>query len=84
MSSYNLFRTPGAHPLVCAVPEECAVPGFLSSPGWEFGGRMEPESVSLVGFDSQAAAIGVHLNGFYLFADISETMRLEQGFRAGH
>jgi hypothetical protein len=84
MSPYNLFRTPGAHPLVCAVPEECAVPDFLASPGWEFGGRMEPDLAVPMGFDTQAAAVGVHLNGFYLFADFSGSVRSSQGFSAGY
>ena len=36
---YNLFRRKGLDALFCAVPEERAVPGFVTARRWEFTGR---------------------------------------------
>jgi hypothetical protein len=45
MLAYNLFRHRGEHDLFCAVPEDFAVPAFLSDEAWEFTGKVdEPDS----------------------------------------
>jgi hypothetical protein len=69
MHAYNLFRSKGANALVCAVPEERTVPGFLTGRTWEFGGRLDGHRAIPLGFDKRAAAAAVRFNGFYLFAD---------------
>jgi hypothetical protein len=79
MKAYNLFRNRAGSALVCAVPEECSVPGFLTAPDWEFGGRVEPERRVPVGFDPRAAATGVYFNGFYLFEEFSRLPPMRDG-----
>lgn len=69
MHAYNLFRSKGPNPLVCAVPEERSVPGFVTSRTWEFSGRFDGNRDAPVGFDSKAAVTGVRFNGFYIFSD---------------
>lgn len=69
MHAYNLFRSKGPNPLVCAVPEERTVPGFLNGRTWEFGGRLDENRAMPLGFDHRAATAAVRFNGFYLFAD---------------
>jgi len=69
MHAYNLFRSKGSNALICAVPEERSVPGFLTSRSWEFGGRVDGRRNVPLGFDARAAAASVRFNGFYLFSD---------------
>ncbi|HVL71484.1 MAG TPA: hypothetical protein VM434_06315 [Beijerinckiaceae bacterium] len=65
--TYNLFRRKREADLVCAVPEDCAVPAFVDGRGWEYGGRTEDGPRAPPGFDSAAARQAVRLSGFYLF-----------------
>jgi hypothetical protein len=65
MQTYNLFRD--SEGLYCAVPEDCAVPGFLSGDRWTFSGKADHERLAPMGFNGAAAAAGVRFNGFYLF-----------------
>jgi hypothetical protein len=70
MRAYNLFRRKGRAALFCAVPEDLAVPSFVTDENWAFertigaGGAMPP------GFDEVGAEIGARFNGFYLFQEI--------------
>jgi hypothetical protein len=66
MQTYNLFRSK-SEGLYCAVPEDCAVPAFLSGDLWEFSGKADQQRKAPVGFNRSAAATGVRFNGFYLF-----------------
>jgi hypothetical protein len=70
MPTYNLFRSK-SEGLYCAVPEDCAVPGFLTDELWEFGGKADQPMAAPVGFNPSAAATGVRFNGFYLFESFS-------------
>lgn len=70
MQSYNLFRLKGHEGMYCAVPEDYAVPAFLSGQRWFFGGRIDGSGGPL-GFDDRAAATAVRFNGFYLFQSFS-------------
>jgi hypothetical protein len=36
MRAYNLFRHKGETDLYCAVPEDLAVPAFLTEDAWEY------------------------------------------------
>lgn len=67
MRSYNLFRSKGSDGILCAVPEDCAVPRFVTEHGWSFGGKVEAGGDGLTGFDERAASTAVRFNGFYLF-----------------
>jgi hypothetical protein len=67
MHTYNLFRSKSETGVYCAVPEDRAVPGFLTGEGWEFSGKAGPQSSAPVGFNGAAAVTGVRFNGFYLF-----------------
>ncbi len=69
MRAYNLFRRKADRHICCAVPEDCAVPGFVHGDRWEFGGRFD-EAAVLPGFDPRAAAASARFNGFYVFAAI--------------
>src|SRR3954447_17075630 len=67
MRAYNLFRHRDKPHLLCAVPEDCEVPGFIAERAWSFDRKVtEPVAVP-IGFDVLAARHGVRLNGFYLF-----------------
>jgi hypothetical protein len=78
MCTYNLFRRKDEADLYCAVPEDVAVPAFLTEGSWEYAQSLEVEALS--GFDAVAAEASALLNGFYLFhsADSSERERLTQ------
>jgi hypothetical protein len=66
MHTYNLFRCK-SEGLYCAVPEDRAIPGFLTGDRWEFSGKADQEKLPPVGFNGTAAVAGVRFNGFYLF-----------------
>lgn len=72
MRSYNLFRLKDGDGLCCAVPENRAVPGFVSGGRWTFGGKVEDSSSHLPGFNGKAAATAVRFNGFYLFQTVDK------------
>ncbi len=65
MRAYNLFRRKDEADLYCAVPEDIAVPSFVTQETWEFAKSLELEVLS--GFDATAAEASVQANGFYLF-----------------
>ena len=67
MRTYNLFRREGENHLVCAVPEDCAIPGFIDGPAWEFDTKLTGATPTPTGFDPRAAADGARFHGFYLF-----------------
>ena len=69
---YNLFRRKGLDALFCAVPEERAVPGFVTARRWEFTGRIDAGG-NMPGFDRAAAASAARFTGFYLFPDFRRT-----------
>ncbi len=63
--AYNLFRRRSEPELLCAVPEDRAIPTFLSGEDWEFGGKSSGSAMPE--FDLQAARASVRFNGFYLY-----------------
>jgi hypothetical protein len=65
MRTYNLFRRKDEADLYCAVPEDVAVPAFLTEGSWKYAQSLEVQALS--GFDAAAAETAVLLNGFYLF-----------------
>ncbi|GJE04252.1 hypothetical protein [Methylobacterium isbiliense] len=67
MRSYNLFCRKDLDGLVCAVPEDYAVPAFVTGARWVFGGKVDGGARRPLGFDGAAAATAVRFNGFYLF-----------------
>ncbi|KTS21781.1 hypothetical protein NS228_16035 [Methylobacterium indicum] len=67
MRSYNLFCLKSLDGLVCAVPEDYAVPAFVTEARWAFGGKLDGSTPRPLGFDGAAAATAVRFNGFYLF-----------------
>jgi hypothetical protein len=73
MYAFNLFRsTEPDDGLVCAVPEERSVPPFVVGPYWQFGGRIQGQETTPLGFDRKAAVESVRFNGFYLFASFQK------------
>ena len=67
MPAYNLFRHRRKQELVCAVPEDCVVPGFIAEQTWSFGGKLTEAAAAPMGFNASAAAASIRFNGFYLF-----------------
>lgn len=67
MRAYDLFRRKTPCGVFCAVPAGGDVPSFVLGPAWAFDSRLEDDENELIGFDTRAAAMGVLLNGFYLF-----------------
>jgi hypothetical protein len=65
--TYNLFRSRRRPDLICAVPEDRPVPGFLDPGEWRFERTLRPLDMSPAGFENRAAQAGVRFNGFYLF-----------------
>ena len=65
MPTYNLFWRKGGTNLCCAVPEDVAVPRFLTGANWEYACSLGEAALSE--FDAAAAGACVRINGFYLF-----------------
>ena len=65
--SFNLFRHKRLPDLVCAVPEHCPVPAFVTGSSWTFSGTVS-ETYGLVERNWRGAKDGVHLMGFYYFS----------------
>ncbi len=66
-NAFNLFRRKEEPELLCAVPEDRAVPRFIAGETWEFGGTISGSSREHPGFDASAASAATRYNGFYLF-----------------
>lgn len=64
---YRLFRRQHEPELYCAVPPGQPLPAFLRSDLWQAIGEMHEAGPMPLGFDPEAARIGIQLNGFYLF-----------------
>ncbi len=67
MRVYNVFRRKGGDAVCCAVPEDCAVPHFVTAQTWAFDGKLAEPAAAPIGFDTTAADAGVRFNGYYLF-----------------
>jgi hypothetical protein len=65
--TYNLFRNRQRPELLCAVPEDRPVPGFVVPGDWRFERALRPSDMGPPGFEDRAAQAGVRFNGFYLF-----------------
>jgi hypothetical protein len=65
--TYNLFRNKRRPAILCAVPEDHPVPGFLDPEQWAFECVLRPWDARPPGFYDRAANAGVRFNGFYLF-----------------
>ena len=65
--AYNLFRSKYLPDIVCAVPEDCPVPGFIDAERWAFEQPLHASDTRPAGFHESAARAGVRFNGFYLF-----------------
>jgi hypothetical protein len=59
MPAYNLFRHRAKQELVCAVPEDCAVPASIAEEAWEFDRKLTETAAAPMGFDASAAAASV-------------------------
>jgi hypothetical protein len=68
---YDLFRSRHEPELYCAVPRDQPAPAFIQSDQWQAAGQMDEAAPAPLGFDWEAARIGIHLNGFYLFVAFS-------------
>ena len=73
---YDLFRNQDEPELYCAVPEDQPAPAFLHSDRWQVAGQMDESGATPLGFDREAAKIGIRLNGFYLFVAFSPIRKL--------
>lgn len=65
--AYNVFRNKERPKLLCAVPEDRSVPGFIDAEAWSFERVLRRQDVAPSGFHDRAARAGVRYNGFYLF-----------------
>jgi hypothetical protein len=68
---YDLFRSRHEPELYCAVPENRPSPAFIQLDQWQAAGQMDEATPAPLGFNREAARIGIHLNGFYLFVAFS-------------
>jgi hypothetical protein len=58
--AYNLFRS-RLGGIYCAVPEDQAVPAFISGEGWEFTDKIEEDELP------RGAPESVRFHGFFIF-----------------
>ena len=65
--AYNLFRNRQRPEILCAVPEDRPLPGFLRSEQWTYERPLRSWEARPRGFHGRAAHAGVRFNGFYLF-----------------
>ena len=65
--AYNLFRNRQQPDLLCAVPEDRPLPGFLQWEQWTYERPLRAPDARPEGFHPRAASAGVRFNGFYLF-----------------
>jgi hypothetical protein len=76
--AYNLFRHKLIPDLLCAVPQDCPVPGFIEGSTWAFAGAVSENALAFAGavsenalapagLDRMAAAVGTWRNGFSMF-----------------
>ena len=65
--AYNLFRSRQQPDLLCAVPEDRPLPGFLRWEQWTYERPLRAPDARPAGFHPRAASAGVRFNGFYLF-----------------
>jgi hypothetical protein len=65
--TYNLFGNDDRPDLLCAVPLDRPVPGFIRREQWSFKGTLHPSDAQPPGFRPRAARAGTLLNGFYVF-----------------
>ena len=63
---WNMFMRREEGEIWCAVPAETAVPRFLFSGEWDYGGQHRDRQ-ALPGFQRSIAHQAVRMNGFYLF-----------------
>ena len=64
---YRLYRNRQRPELICAVPDRAPLPAFVAPSQWAFEQMLCPADAAPTGFRDRAAAVGVRLNGFYLF-----------------
>ncbi len=76
---YDLFRSRHEPELYCAVPEDRPGPAFLNSESWRVAGKLAEADPMPLGFDREAARVGVRLNGYYLFVAFSPIPGLRSG-----
>ncbi|GEP07332.1 hypothetical protein [Methylobacterium oxalidis] len=74
MTAYNLFRHSEKDELICAIPEDAPVLGFVRAPRWIFAGRIDTARSNPPPFDRSAAQESIKYNGYYLFQMVSSTM----------
>lgn len=68
-ASFNMFRNLERTDLCCAIPEDQAVPRFVTDAAWVFVGRAT-EGSKPRGFDPDVALEGAARIGFYLFQEV--------------
>ena len=76
--SYGLFANVDRPELLCAVPLDRPVPGFIQQEQWVFKGTLHPSDPQPPGFRSHAAQSGTRLNGFYLFQVTSHALAAQE------
>ena len=64
---YNLFRHKLTPNLLCAVPQDCPVPGFIEGSTWAFAGTISERTLASAGLDWEIAAKSVRRCGFCMF-----------------
>jgi hypothetical protein len=75
MPPYKLFRSRNWPDLACAVPEDRALPPFMTDASWEFVGTLTSATHPQIKFDETAADVGVRYCGFYLFQVVGPPQR---------
>jgi hypothetical protein len=77
---YNLFRNRELPDIICAVPEDRPVPGFISPEQWIFEQPLRPAESPPPGFQERAATSAVRFNGFYLFYALAAAPAVQTAF----
>src|SRR3954447_15674348 len=66
-TAFNLFRRKREPDLLCAVPQDCPVPGFVEASAWAFAGMVSERTPAPAGLDWELAAASVRRSGFWMF-----------------
>ena len=75
---FNLFRHETLSDLLCAVPEDCPVPSFVTGSRWTFAGSVTEAAYGSVELNWPGVREDVRLIGFYLFHSIQDHKKLEE------
>jgi hypothetical protein len=68
--TFTIFRRVTQPNVMCAVPSNEPVPGFVCAPDWEYVTTSMPDRPRPEGFNDGLARFSTELQGYYLFHEL--------------